>query len=75
MEFIRDVRMKRAAQLLTQTQMRVSEVAFEVGIEDAKYFRKAFQKIYSLSPSEYAKQHRQGREAAASAAEDSAVAP
>jgi DNA-binding response OmpR family regulator len=64
-EFIRDVRMKRAAQLLAQTQMRVSEVAFEVGIEDAKYFRKAFHKIYNVSPSEYAKQHRQGREAAA----------
>ena len=64
-EFIRDVRMKRAAQLLAQTQMRVSEVAFQVGIEDAKYFRKAFQKIYTLSPSEYAKQHRQSREAAA----------
>ena len=64
-EFIRDVRLKRAAQLLAQTQMRVSEVAFEVGIEDAKYFRQAFQKIYNLSPSEYAKQHRQNREAAA----------
>ncbi|MDO7845525.1 two-component regulator propeller domain-containing protein [Hymenobacter sp. M29] len=63
-EFIRDVRMKRAAQLLAQTQMRVSEVAFEVGIEDAKYFRKAFQKIYNVSPSEYAKQHRPGREVA-----------
>ena len=63
-EFIRDVRMKRAAQLLAQTTMRVSEVAYEVGIEDAKYFRKAFQKIYNLAPSEYAKQHRQGREAA-----------
>ncbi|GAB2471273.1 hybrid sensor histidine kinase/response regulator [Hymenobacter qilianensis] len=63
-EFIRDVRMKRAAQLLAQTPMRVSEVAFQVGIEDAKYFRKAFQKIYMLSPSEYAKQHRQSREAA-----------
>ncbi|WP_022824503.1 hybrid sensor histidine kinase/response regulator transcription factor [Hymenobacter norwichensis] len=65
-EFIRDVRMKRAAQLLANTQLRVSEVAFQVGIEDAKYFRKAFQKIYTLSPSEYAKQHRQ-RQAAASA--------
>ncbi|MBC6989038.1 two-component regulator propeller domain-containing protein [Hymenobacter sp. BT491] len=63
-EFIRDVRMKRAAQLLAQTTMRVSEVAFQVGIEDAKYFRKTFQKIYSLSPSEYAKQHRQSRESA-----------
>ena len=64
-EFIRDVRMKRAAQLLAHTQMRVSEVAFQVGIEDAKYFRKAFQKIYGLTPSEHAKQHRQSREAAA----------
>jgi signal transduction histidine kinase/ligand-binding sensor domain-containing protein/DNA-binding response OmpR family regulator len=65
-EFIRDVRMKRAAQLLANTQLRVSEVAFQVGIEDAKYFRKAFQKIYTLSPSDYAKQHRQ-RQAATSA--------
>jgi signal transduction histidine kinase/DNA-binding response OmpR family regulator/sugar lactone lactonase YvrE len=63
-EFIRDVRMKRAAQLLANTQMRVSEVAFQVGVEDAKYFRKAFQKIYNVSPSEYAKQHRQSREVA-----------
>ncbi|MFD1871066.1 two-component regulator propeller domain-containing protein [Hymenobacter bucti] len=64
-EFIRDVRLKRAAQLLAQTTMRISEVAFEVGIEDAKYFRKAFQKLYSLTPSDYAKQHRIGRTAAA----------
>jgi signal transduction histidine kinase/ligand-binding sensor domain-containing protein/DNA-binding response OmpR family regulator len=71
-EFIRDVRMKRAAQLLAQTQMRVSEVAFEVGVEDAKYFRRMFQKIYNLSPSEYAKQHRHNGAAAAPAAEDEA---
>ncbi|HEX8328943.1 MAG TPA: two-component regulator propeller domain-containing protein [Hymenobacter sp.] len=67
-EFIRDVRMKRAAQLLAQTQMRVSEVAMEVGIKDDNYFRKAFHKIYNVSPSEYAKQHRHTRETAASAA-------
>ena len=63
-EFIRDVRMKRAAQLLAHTQLRVSEVAFQVGIEDAKYFRQTFQKIFHVSPSEYAKQHRQARETA-----------
>lgn len=61
-EFIRDVRMKRAAQLLADTPMRVSEVAFQVGIEDAKYFRKMFQRLYNVAPSEYAKQHRQRRE-------------
>jgi transcriptional regulator GlxA family with amidase domain len=57
-EFIRDVRLKRAAQLLAQTTMRVSEVAFEVGIENAKYFRQVFQKLYGTTPSDYAKQHR-----------------
>jgi transcriptional regulator GlxA family with amidase domain len=54
------VRLKRAAQLLAQTTMRVSEIVFEVGIEDAKYFRKAFQKIYTLTPSDYAAQLRPG---------------
>ncbi len=56
-EFIRDVRLKRAAQLLTTGQFRVTEVMDQVGIEDYKYFRSAFQKLYNLSPSEYAKNH------------------
>jgi signal transduction histidine kinase/ligand-binding sensor domain-containing protein/DNA-binding response OmpR family regulator len=61
-EFIRDVRMKRAAQLLSQSQMRVSEVAALVGISDAKYFGKTFQRVYNMSPTEFVRQHRPGRE-------------
>lgn len=57
-EFIRDIRMKRAAQLLASTQMRVADVAYQVGLQDLKHFRTVFQKLYNLSPSEYAKQHR-----------------
>jgi signal transduction histidine kinase/DNA-binding response OmpR family regulator/sugar lactone lactonase YvrE len=63
-EFIRDVRMKRAAQLLAHSSLRVSEIAFEVGVENVKYFRKTFQKIYGMAPTEYARQHRPAREAA-----------
>jgi methylphosphotriester-DNA--protein-cysteine methyltransferase len=55
-EFSCDVRLRRAAQLLAQTILRISEIAFEVGTEDAKYFRKAFQKIYHLTPPDYARQ-------------------
>jgi YesN/AraC family two-component response regulator len=29
-----------------------------VGIENAKYFRQVFQKLYGTTPSDYAKQHR-----------------
>ena len=56
-EFIRDVRLKRAAQLLVTGQFRVTEVMDMVGIEDYKYFRSAFQKLYGVSPSEYVKNH------------------
>lgn len=56
-EFIRDVRLKRAAQLLRESKMRVSEVSFMVGIEDMKYFRKIFRNVYKMSPSEYSKRH------------------
>jgi AraC-like DNA-binding protein len=58
-EFIRDVRLKRAAQLLAGSSMRVSEIAQQVGFEDPKYFRKTFQSVYGLSPTEYARQHSQ----------------
>ena len=54
-EFIKDVRLKRAAQLLTTKQYRVSEVAFMVGMEDLKNFRNSFQKLYGVAPSEYGK--------------------
>ncbi|GAB2526723.1 hybrid sensor histidine kinase/response regulator transcription factor [Spirosoma aerophilum] len=59
-EFIRDVRIKRAAQLLATTSLRVSEIANQVGFDDLKHFRKTFQSVYTLSPSEYARQHREG---------------
>jgi YesN/AraC family two-component response regulator len=61
-EFIRDVRLKRAAQLLASTQLRVSDIAYQVGIQDLKHFRTVFQKLYNMSPSEYAKQHRGGEQ-------------
>ena len=58
-EFIRDVRLKRAAQLLRESKMRISEVAITVGLEDIKYFRKVFRQIFKMSPSEYSKQHKE----------------
>jgi len=58
-EFIKDIRLKRAAQLLKNQHARVSEVAFMVGIEDPKNFRVSFQKRYGMSPSQYAGAQRQ----------------
>lgn len=53
-EFIRGVRIKRAAQLLEQNKFNVSEVAYMVGFVDVDYFRKCFKEQYGYTPKEYA---------------------
>ncbi|QBN17863.1 hybrid sensor histidine kinase/response regulator transcription factor [Flavobacterium nackdongense] len=52
-EFIRMIRLKKAGQLLVQTQMNISQIAFEVGFNDLKYFRECFKELYELTPTEY----------------------
>jgi signal transduction histidine kinase/ligand-binding sensor domain-containing protein/DNA-binding response OmpR family regulator len=54
-EFIRSIRIKRAAQLLQDNNKTISEVAYEVGFNDLKNFRQIFQKHYQCSPSEFRK--------------------
>ncbi len=52
-EFIRHIRLKRAAQLLLQHKMNISEVAYEVGFIDLTYFRKCFKREFGMSAKEY----------------------
>ncbi len=54
-QFIRDVRLKRAGELLKTYDYNISEVAFMVGISDLKYFREKFKEHYGCTPSDYLK--------------------
>lgn len=53
-EFIRGIRLKRAAQLLEQNKLNVNEVAYMVGFLDIDYFRKCFKEQFGFTPKEYA---------------------
>jgi len=52
-EFIRHIRLKRAAQMLVQNKMNISEVAYEVGFKDLSHFRKCFKREYGMSATEF----------------------
>lgn len=56
-EFIKTIRMKRAQQLLTESQMQISEIAYILGYNSPKVFSKHFKDEFNISPSEFIRQH------------------
>jgi transcriptional regulator GlxA family with amidase domain len=56
-EFVRSIRLKRAAQLLLERKMTVSEIAFAVGFRDLSHFRKCFSREFGMSATKYVRRN------------------
>ncbi len=54
-EFIRTIRLKRAMQLLKESEMNISEVAYQVGYNNPRYFSLQFKEEFKVSPSDIIK--------------------
>lgn len=54
-EYLRIMRMKKAAELLLAGNLTVSEVSYKVGIDDPFYFSKCFKAQFGVAPSVYQK--------------------
>ena len=52
-DLMKEARIKRACQLLRQTDKNISEVAYACGFADPKYFSRSFRQSTGLSPTEY----------------------
>ncbi|MDR1116175.1 MAG: response regulator [Tannerella sp.] len=52
-EFIRIIRIKKAADLLKTTELNISEIAYKVGFDDPLYFSRCFKEQFSLSPKQF----------------------
>lgn len=52
-DFLRRLRMQRAEELIARSKMNFSQIAFNVGFSDPKYFTKCFKKETGMTPSEY----------------------
>ncbi len=55
-DFIRLIRLKKAAELIQSGQYRIGEVCYLVGINSPSYFIKLFQKQFGMTPKEFEKQ-------------------
>lgn len=54
-DFIRIIRLKRAAELLLEGEYRINEICMLVGIHSLSYFSKSFQKQFGVLPKDFAK--------------------
>ena len=57
-ELIRKIRIKTACRLLLEKRLNISEIAYDLGFSDPKYFSNVFKKEMGISPTAYIKQHR-----------------
>ncbi len=59
-QFIRQIRLERAMEILKQSSVNVSEVAYRVGFSSTSYFIKCFRELYGYPPGEVGKKELEG---------------
>lgn len=52
-KYLHEARMQRAAELLLEGELNVSEISYKVGIQDPSYFNKVFKARFGVVPSKY----------------------
>ncbi|MDO6516967.1 AraC family transcriptional regulator [Zobellia uliginosa] len=57
-DFMRNLRLMKAGELLSSEELRIAEVSYQVGFSDPNYFSKCFRKFYGTSPSDYIEMNR-----------------
>ena len=58
-EFLKEIRMKRAAQLIETEEYNMAQIAYMVGLNDSHYFSKCFKQQYGMTPTEYKESRKQ----------------
>lgn len=64
LSYFNQIKIQKACQFLDFTDMKVNQVCYRVGIEDAYYFSRLFSQIMGMSPREYKKVKKDRRDQA-----------
>ena len=54
-EFIRTIRLRRAAELLREGRLTISEITYDTGFSSVSYFSRCFRAMYGVSPTQWVK--------------------
>lgn len=54
-QYIQNLKINKAKQLLLQTSMRINEIAFQIGYKNAYHFSNSFKKVTGIRPKEFRK--------------------
>ena len=57
-EFIKEMRVQRAARLIETGDYNMTQIAYMVGINDPRYFSKCFKHRFGMTPTEYKEKYR-----------------
>lgn len=52
-DFVRDLRVKRAQEMMRSSHLTIAEISIAVGFNDQRYFSRVFKKLTGMTPSEY----------------------
>ncbi len=61
-DFIKSIRLKQAAELLSTQKTGISELAYALGFTNLSHFSNCFREFYGMSPKEYAQQNKDKKE-------------
>ncbi|NDV64264.1 two-component regulator propeller domain-containing protein [Bacteroides sp. 224] len=62
LDFIRLIKLKKAAEYIQEGRHRISDVCYMVGINSPSYFSKIFTKQFGMSPKDFERQHQPGKQ-------------
>jgi len=60
-DFIKDLRLKKAADMIRQHADTITQIGYAVGFNDQSYFTKCFEKQFGTTPREYSMEHAQNK--------------
>ena len=63
LDFIRLIRLKKAAEYIQEGKYRIGDICYMVGINSPSYFSKLFLKQFGMTPKDFEKQYQSGKQA------------